>query len=590
MRFDILTDEEVEQLSKIRGVLSEKHYTPPQRNEEVEKLREFYSTKVRPYPADSNSKFLIDLMEKVKALPEEPIRGTDVIEGGYEITSLPAGTLFYKALTWFFDTMPPGDRIWLGTLKVAASYMHSYFAGIMAYRARNPIRSFYMNNANMTKLYEEPDTPNDIKTIIEDIFGIGTTLENRLIKKRTPTWLVQSAECEDRAEMVNYGVLDRRTFRETQHKLIEYIENKFNCNSTILTPTVGALSGCMLEEITVRTEDIELDQSNEYSWTTWNLEDVDRVKHYTIDERYSNMNFKMVKWLNVEPKTDHCDVLSMNVHMFSPVVEVQSMENEFVSYVNAVNPLILTVQELPKNKAATLAAKCGFEYYWEVDNGSQNDAMKLAVFSKRPGNAQIINKRYDKNRGMILLKIYGRKLLFTHGPIGRSYTRGKKLEYIENFYSAYYHNRKLRDSYIRDLLSFRADLIIGDFNLIPEEKQYRHFLRAGYSTFDLDIPTSIHDVKVDYVWTKLPGRQTIYNWIYSDHRPIGFTFQSAEERKGGDDSIRSITYVLGALLILFVLAIVEALYQCWYNGQFGLKKLASCYAVCNSVATAEAED
>jgi len=564
MKFNLVSDEDINLLSKLPGVLTAKSYEPPKLDAKVESLRSFYADKVRPRPRDENSKIILSKVEKATSTPLDLFIGDLQNEDGYEISVHPVGTLLYKALVWFFDTMSPEKRVWVGSVQVAGNYLRGYFAGIIAYRATKPIRMFRMNNNNMKRLYEDKSTPDHIKQLIEDIFGIGVSLEDKIRKKTPPTWIVQSIECTEHAEVSNYGVLDKSKFRGTQHALIEYIEQHFNCNSTIVPPLVGPILGCMAEEITILTSDIEIDRENEYSWMNWGLQDVDSVKHFKINERYSNMNFKLVRWLkeHTAPITTRCDVLSINVHMFVPVVEVDMMA-EFIKYVKTINPKILAVQEIPKRAVKEISTACGFKYHWSVNNGSRDDSMKLAVYSRYPAKADIIAKFYDKKRGMIMLHIGGRKLLFTHGPIGRSYMRGKKLEYLEVFYEKYYINKKLQNAYVSDLLNIKPDLIIGDFNILPQDDQSHKFEELGYKTYDIDTPTSIHDVKVDWVWTKLDGTQRIYNWIYSDHRPIGFDFADKLERSGGGEppgmSLLRIMIIIVLVIILIIILLFSVM-------------------------------
>lgn len=562
MKFNLVSEEDIDRLSKLPGVLTEKSYEPPEHDAKVESLRSFYIEKVKPSPRDENSKIILGKIEKAISTPENLFIGDLQNENGYEISIHPVGTLFYKALVWFFDSVSPEKRVWVGSVQVAGEYLRGYFAGIVAYRATKPVRMFRMNNNNMKKLYEDESTPNHIKQLIEDIFGIGISLEDRIRKKSPPTWIVQSVDCTEHAEISNYGALDKSKFRNTQHTLIEYIEQQFNCNSTILPPLVGPILGCMAEEITILTSDIEIDRDNEYSWMNWGLHDVDSVKHFKINEKYNNMNFKLVRWLKEHstPTTTQCDVLSINVHMFVPVVEAD-MKAEFIKYIKTINPKILAVQEIPKHDVGEIARACGYKYHWSVNNGSYNDSMKLAVYSRYPAKVKIIEKNYDKKRGMIVLRIGARKLLFTHGPIGKSYMRGRKLDYLEVFYEKYYKNKKLQDTYVDDLLKIEPDLIIGDLNILPQNDQSHKFEELGYKTYDIDTPTSIHDVKVDWVWTKLDGTQRIYNWIYSDHRPIGFDFSDNIERSGGNEPPSISLYRIIITIVLVVIMIIVVLFS-----------------------------
>lgn len=566
-----MTPEMTSTLAKIPGVTIEKDFVKPPPDLVIDELREFYRTKTRAYPRDSNCEIIINMIAKTQNYPDDLYLGEIVTENGYEISLHPPNTLFYKALVWFYDTLPDA-RIWVGSLRVAGDYLSSYFAGILAYKANKPIRMFRLNNQNMNMLYSDPETPADIRDIILSIFGIGQPLEERVTQYQKPLFLKNEAECYDYAEISNYGVISPDTFRKNQHALISYIENRFNCNSTFLHPITGPFRACQSGEITIITSDIDIDYTNEFTWMNWGLKDIDLVKNFTINESYRNKNFKLVRWLkeHVNPIYEPCDVLSINVHMFVPVVAGQMFE-EFILYVNKIKPKILCIQELPKSFAKRIAAQCHFDYYYTVSNGANNDDMKLGVFSKIKAKARILHKFYDKNRGMIILTINNKRLLFTHGPIGKSYViRQIREQYIEKFYEAYKYNKQMRKKYINDIIKEKPHVIIGDLNLLPEEKFVYKFAGVGYKTFDETIPTSINDVKVDYVWTKLPGKQTVYNWIYSDHRPIGFTFGDPlnNAKIGGDGNINiSVTMIIIAFVIvcLFMIIIIYRYYVTNYD-------------------------
>jgi hypothetical protein len=102
------------------------------------------------------------------------------------------------------------------------------------------------------------------------------------------------------------------------------------------------------------------------------------------------------------------------------------------------------------------------------------------------------------------------------------------------------HNVKLHETFLTDIIQHKPDFIIGDFNIVPVQKQLLNILcNAGYKTESNDESTSIHDVKIDWAWYKpeLNGKIIVYDLHLSDHRPIGFTFNKWDALNKWSDNI-----------------------------------------------------
>lgn len=531
--FKLVSDEELAELSKWPNVLTEKTEIIPPPNETIDALMNFYKTKVEPFPSrDENAKILIKIMEEIEKEPDERYEANIMSENGYDISVLPRGTLLYKGLTWFYDSVYADNRIWLGNIKTAGIYLNSYFAGMLAYRTNKPTRMFILNPKNILKLSQE--APPAIQQLCREIFGVGITLKEKIMMKhRPPVWLRPEKECTDDAVISLYSVNNPSTFRITQHMLFEYVEKTFNCVGTVLSNLVSPLQGCVPQEITLKADTLDIDYNNKWSWMNWGLKDVNEVRMIEPTAKFINMNFNVVRWfadvIHNGLDTTHVDILSINVHYLDSVVKNISKEQMYlnlVTFIKQVDPIFLTIQELPREYVTRLQTDCNYVKSFWVPNGMNNSDMVLAVFTKKHCKPTLIRKRYDRNRGSIILETNHNKILFTHAPCGKNYIRGNRILYPNDFYEAYFYNTKLRSQFFHDILKYQPDMVIGDLNFLPINSELSIFENAGYKYNHDNTPTSIHDVKVDWVFYKpqLMGKQHIFNWYESDHRPIGFTF------------------------------------------------------------------
>lgn len=306
----------------------------------------------------------------------------------------------------------------------------------------------------------------------------------------------------------------------------------------------------------------------------WGLTDVEKITRYFEPDSISNKNNKYGRWINDNIDYTPCDILSVNVHLFKSItytINKTQMLDDLCDFINKVKPQIVCLQE-SDSSAKIIMNKCGYKYYYQTENGYDNDNMLLCVFSKiRASDKQII-KSYadDRYRNSIMLTINHKKYMFIHGPIGESYFNSSQtVHFYEKFYKYYQYNTKMRKKYIKHMLSFKPDFIIGDFNIIPMDTHHIElFKNAGYITTDDEkISTSINDVKVDWTWHKpsIKGHSHVYSWWESDHRPIGFTFDKSpfSVKHGGEEHNINISMIV--VIFLVIICLLLLLFYCFDN-------------------------
>lgn len=569
--FKLLSEEEQQQLTKNDKTIEIKTPGKYQITDPDElTLYEFYKKRLKPVrDANYNTSKLYDMLEEIKNTSgDEYYSDNVIIENGYKISVYPRGTKFYKSLVWFYETKPNMERMWVGSLKVAAYYVRKFnFVGISCYKAINEIRMFNLTTENLTKLYNEPDTPGDIKEILENMYGINISLAEKIKRRGTPlTRVFPEVNCIENSVYSLYGTYysHESTFKSDQNKLFRYVEYKFNCNSTLLPTLHGPLTKCQFSEITIRPSDVLLDETDKYYWKTLGYDKtVDIARGFTINESINNMNFKYVEWLkdcgNI--KYNHSDILSINVHLFKSVTGVNewTMVSELATFVRKVNPGVVIIQELPTDYKRFMIKE--YPYSKFVPNGSHKDDMWMEPKTK------MINIR---KRGFLVLTINNIKILCLHALVGHRYNKGAGMINRKLFHDRYQKNIKNKISYFEELISRSGvpDIIIGDFNITEADiKILNFFTEKGYKQRNPPgVPTSIHNTICDYVFAKnnIPGDAFVYNWHHSDHRPIGFNLPPGSfdiQITGNDEhTTHPGVYMCFVLLLLFIL-----FYIFWLN-------------------------
>lgn len=610
IRHATIPEEEYNIISKMEGVEIYNSEEPEvtievKEDPQTELVYNYYKKISETDLSDENLQFMQNMIDKFRIMRDSgeniAYESVPIVElEGYQFKEFDTQTTLYKGLVWFYDQLPKTpQRMWLGNLAIMEIYLRIYHAGILAYKPRKPMRSFILNKQNTVKLYEAPETPANIKHILSIVFGAGVTFVEQARMAPKPLELEKNCLCYPTAEHTAYLSM-RKGFRFLQQDLFEYIEQRFNCRSTYLPIQTSPFYACALCEITVWSDELEIDYQSEYCWTTWPLNDkIKRVKHILPYFSFKNTNMRMVRWFSTFD-TDYyttADILSINVHMLQSTVDIDA--NEMIEKMNTmvrrIAPKILCLQECPKTAAETIRKRLGYQRMLYAKNGSRNDAMVLVCYTNIPCAMRHIDKKYDLWRSMISVAHGGKKFLFVHGPIGTQYFNPKLMD-KKSFYDAFAHNLKLRSAFIDDVIAEKPDFVIGDMNMLPIEQWHISALEAaGYDTDDRQTPTSINAVKVDWAWYQpaMSGKTIVYPWIFTDHRPVGFLFDkqvihnTQQKKHGGvqhkhggvqhmndnvqhmNDStgykyIADLVLIIAACIICVILSSVYAI-QCLFN-------------------------
>ena len=537
-KFDLITDAEYDKLVAKYNIMP---YVGVDLTKypKINKLYKYYEKKMINADIDDDCKKINQIIKKAELTQFTNYLENIVIEKGYKFAILKKGTPTYKSLTGYYDKISTNPRIWCADMKSILYYLKRYSIAIAAYKTKKDIKIFIVDDENLNKLISDK-CPADIAALIKYTFNLNSTLEQSIKDyiKEFPNkrpFLFKSQECDKNSKRSFFKMTNMLQFYNNQNIIYEYIENKFNCVGTIYGPIVSPFGKCSDIELAIKPEVLEIDHNNEFQWTNWNLTCAKFLKPFEIDvlnASVNNVNNKIYYWLKEYKNIDYTqtDILSINVHNLVPVFKysVEDTFTELANFVNKVKPKILCLQEMPSNYITKLRNKCDFVQSYYVDNGMRSSDMRLVVYTKKGVPAMSVKNTYDLKRGSIILLVDGKRLMFVHGPIGKSYFRRSKVIVDTIFYENYIHNEKLHEAFLNDIIKHRPDFIIGDFNIIPIQKELLDILCKNEYKTNNEQSTSIHDVKVDYAWYKpeLTGKFHVYNWHYSDHRPIGFTFKN----------------------------------------------------------------
>jgi hypothetical protein len=534
-QYELLTDKEYEMLSKKYNVMRTDDENIYAKNPKIEKIYDYYTELLKLKDLDEDCKKINKIV--TEGIKMEPYNYKDrvVVEDGYRFLYIDKGSVFYKSLTWWYDSIPNTKRTWCAMLDTASMYLKFYYIGMIAYKTLKKTKIFLLDEANLTKLVKD-GCPTNISDMIKDMFGSTMTLDERvkymtnIIKK--PILLYKSYECDKNAEKTLFGISNPFTYYGKQHDLYDYIEERFKCDGTIFGPAVTPLKNCQKIEITFSTNLLEIDKDNKYNWMNWNLNNVKEIRHFNLDvfgRKFSNRNNALYYWMKTYKNLDYSysDILSINVSEFDFIIKMplEKAAEELISYINKIKPKILALQELPTQFVNKIRTRCNFKQSYMVDNGSYYGRV-LAVFTRKFVPAASIKKTYDKKCGSIMLLINNKKLLFVNGPISRGYINYNGNVYRENLYKSFVKNNANQESFLRDDLSQKPDFIIGDFNICHVEPSFDILRKAGFKTDMNDTATNMRGDRTAWAWYKpeLSGEFKIYNWHQCIHRPIGYKF------------------------------------------------------------------
>lgn len=138
---------------------------------------------------------------------------------GYDVLTLPAGSVFFKGTPYFHTNMrtPTGEAIefmWVGNALTAAMYAERYQGGIMVYKTTRDIKLMILSYSNCVNIYGKTPWSStthtalspDTRRALELKFGVGISLKEQVARVR------EILQLSDDAPLPLYRSRDLRQF------------------------------------------------------------------------------------------------------------------------------------------------------------------------------------------------------------------------------------------------------------------------------------------------------------------------------------------------------------------------------------------
>jgi exonuclease III len=589
--YKFFTDEEFEKIKRYPRVKVDEGYDVSTMSVDAKKVFDFYKKLLETDMSNKNVRIIQNVIDEMLKLERiDYMRDKRVNEQGYEYCVIPAGTKFYKATTWFYTTLPKFDensrQVWMGDSITVAKYLGLYRAGVIVYKATKDVKVFLLNVHNFSKLIEDPETPPDVQYLCKYLYGVDITPYEKIDymkqqSNRKFIWVKQTIECEEGAEIM-YQSLPRDFNDESKKMLVHHVTGKYGADGTIMPHVATPFLGCMDLEITLGEGSFEMDKTDPIYWENWGL-DIKLNHEFTVNKSYANINFKIYDWITAEEDLHDYEgydnkkfkMMTYNVHNMESVNAYHNDEDMYKIVRKTIldaDPDILVMQEMKFKFIERIKRDCGFKQTIYTINGTypsknNNYNAYLAVYLKRPCKFEVVRHNSEYARNFIVLEYGGLRIVGAHLPIGVSYIRRGKLVYDDEFASLYESNTKLRMAAIDHIFKYKPDIILGDMNFAPVDKELERFKDYQY---DNDNTTSIHKIKVDYIfypktWEGVKTR-LIMN-PESDHRPlIAYMPVDKFKREGGEEpvvvEIAYILIILCTVMVVLLVLLVYSIVQC----------------------------
>lgn len=497
-----------------------------------------------------------------------------------EFLEIPEGTKFYKGIKYFYSDKSTAPFIWVADKKLACKWARDFNGGVIAYKTNKPLLLLILSKNSWAKLIKI--LPTDLREIVtstvynEDVITMANksrfySYKNRrpaIIRKKIPDFPLQP---EPERSFTNY-------IRLEDHKnIFGWMFENMKLEGIISVLAVSPLSHVpIFEEIVLRPTSLEIDKTDMLYWENWSLR---LPEKFVLNEQFTNRNFRIVDFYNTpadkidKPKGNDTRILSFNVHdnksinLLDTIEAAREANTKFIfeAYADIICLQEVDDKYLTELKAAASKNKFNVHY---VENGLpvyvKNKKMYLVVLTKTGIVKPIQYTDAGGHRGFILIKHKNVDIVAAHLPIGIScYNSLGVLINACRYEELYEKNFQQRKKVIDKILEHNPQVIVGDCNFEPDDKEYDYLKQRGY-TADQTTSTSVYGGKVDYAFYKgLHTTTTPVNYNMSDHKPILFDFSvvnTVNTVEGGSTNISGeITKELIYQVILLIIIVMVVL-------------------------------
>jgi hypothetical protein len=570
---EYFTAEELEEIKKNGNFIIDQVFDESQVSDEIKEI--YNKTKLQYAKTCSNDyckkyKDAIAMLTKDKIEPfyfedaGKYITKKHAVLGDLEYFVLPADVYLYKGSKWFYDTMPK-KHFWVGDKAIALQFANYNDGGLNVYRSKKDLELLVLNKTNLFKIYNGIDDPG-IRKFMENVYGCGKTVieQAEYMRKR-------KAHAFDKIPLVNKNKTLREKVQRLQYirtdwptnAIHTHIYEKFNFQGTFLPYFISPfISSYGLEEININIAnqdiDIYIDTENPFYWKNWDLLLPDFNK-FQLNEKYNNKEFRALTWYNNKDNTNigahkGVRILSLNVMNFNSANVLDSPEdvlNMTLALIKKTKPNIIVLEEFESDFFNKIPCVSKFKTL----NGGGTTS--LAVFTDQHAKIRPIEYYGTTFRNSLEIKYRNLKIIATHLEIGRRYLKGSG-DFLDlgSFNEVYNNNYNMREKQLKMLLDKNPDIIIGDFNFNPDDREIKILTDADYN-YNSEPVTSIYESKVDFVFSKpyITGKESVLEYYRSDHKPIIFDIDTVNWSKrrrvsGGEPNSISVWVVILIVIII----------------------------------------
>ena len=492
----------------------------------------------------------VNLKQKCKLIKKE----------GFTICNIPKGTLLFKGMRYFFTKDYEEQyiknnnikEIWLGTIKIGAVYADRYQGGLNVYKVKKNLNLLVISNYNnLKKLYKLLKKSNEKKAFCLK-FGVGCDV-NEQIKNileinrwKDEIWITNEIIKEDNyfynKKIRQYGIgsNDRVVSKIIKKYLGEIIDGWISYETYTPYTYHGKLSG---EILLFDYNKLSRDTQHPLDWYQWknelpikispnfmlNSNFMGKNSNFRFTNFYNNHKYKPIKYKN------NYKILTLNVHYLESINEYDTRDDCYkylIKLLEDIDADIIGLQEFPEKYIKKLK-KTKYNIIY-TPNGSHNNALNCILLTKHKITKFKIIKQYEgiKKRNSIYAIISNKySVILTHFPIGKRYN---SLNYPE-LLKIYKTNVKTRIKFLKTLLRYKPNFLIGDMNFNPVDIESK-FIR-NKTNYSKSMKQNIKSIKyssgygilVDYILfnnhinIKNPKYKAI-KYPYSDHLPVLLCF------------------------------------------------------------------
>lgn len=510
---------------------------------------------------------------------------------GWQYIDLPKGYPMYKGMdsyvtpeeeARYFERQTEEVPYWLGDQLLATRYAALQNGGVHAYEAKQPIKLLVWNDRNLERIYRilcdfdqrTNGGPQGLYGNLRKMFQIGFGIDidpYKRLKYIYPTdkYIPLSQvvyrggfycdHLDDSGLSYYYKkfYLHRLLFRWWILPLVEQLGMHGVYGPQHYNPLVGG--GIWFQEFIVadyarymhRAPDNPLDWCSYKGLLDFPMPDDGFI--VTGNASAKNHDHRMIKWYleqeSLEGETTPLEkpegshrILSINVHNFRAIKENGNTPEMAVEgmlrMADSQGADLVVMCEVSFSHLDILKARMHQYGYWGLSRLPDNTTTLVmtrvaATFEPPVKISEGDHPEIRVPRWATCFQAWDVRFCATHLSIGVNPYIAANQPRVDEIRKL---NSRWRIAELDNILKLKPDVIIGDLNFVPEDPEFRHLIKKGYVTQQVDSTTPF-GTQVDYAWVR--SGSTIsksyqintlpYHW--SDHKPIVLTFSNVEGGK-----------------------------------------------------------